>query len=199
MVVVLFSFGCTKGAPTFETLDSSNIPQPTFSGLTYKSVTTATPSATFPILGECDPRISGLLASAVGVSGSQSINSFAVSTVSVTCASDGKFSFTLKSLTDLGFTISDNRTYQVEVRGITDAGISRPSTIRILYLAPKRIFITSGGTQSNTVGPRLSIGTTFQAEVRLGHLINDYSNGAEMKAKTSASFIMKSGAAESAD
>lgn len=199
IVALMFSLGCTKGSPSFETLDIGNIPRPTFAGLSFKSVTTATPSATFAIQGECDRRISGLLATVVGISSAQGVNSVAVSGSSVTCASDQKFSFTLKSLAALGFAVSDNRTYEVELRAITDAGVSLPSTIRILYLTPKRIFITSGGTQSQTVGPRLSSGATYQAEVRLGHLINNYATAAEMKAKTSANFIMKSGAAESAD
>lgn len=204
LISVLFTFGCTKGAPSFETLDPSNIPQPLFSGLTYRSLTTATPTATFPVIGECDPRITGLLATVVGVSSAQSLSAISTAPVNVTCATNGKFSFTLTSLNAMGFSISDNRTYEVELRAVTDGGVSRPSVIRVLYLTPKRIYLTSGSTLSNTNAPRIAQGATFKAEVRLGHLMNDYPeltnvNATTMNIKSGANFTMKAGAAASAD
>lgn len=167
--------GCTKGNPTFSDLGSDNIPQPLFSGASSETLQSATATQTYVISGECDPKIESILATTVGLTTAQvSLNSLATtSSVSINCGTTGKFSFTLKSLTDLGFTIVDNRTYDIELRGVTSGGLSRSSLIHIVYSTgggpdAKQIKIISGATESNS-GPRLATSTSFNAVIRVSN------------------------------
>lgn len=197
------SLGCTKGIPTFQNLDGT-IPQPLFSGSTTKSYLTMTSTQTFDVSGQCDEKIRELVATPVGVNSTQStLAAMVTSGITVNCATNGTFSFQLKSLADLGFTLVDNSNYEIQLRGVTSGGISEPSTIRILYsttggAGPKRVVLTSGGTETTTSGERLATSANFKAEVRLDHRMNTYSTVSDhtsMTEKSSTSFKFKSGAA----
>ncbi|MGE3760338.1 MAG: hypothetical protein AB7H97_21415, partial [Pseudobdellovibrionaceae bacterium] len=129
-----------------------------------KNISTTSQSATFAISGECDSKIRSIVGSASGTNSTfDSLTSLAVSTVSVTCSTDGKFSFTLKSLTDLGYSINDGEIYEVQLRGVTSGGVSKPSYIKIAYSQGangRPILITSG---TNTI----TDGANLKAEVRI--------------------------------
>src|SRR5271156_4969907 len=106
------ALGCTKVNPNFNTLDQNVIPQPLFAGLNVKEISTQSSSQTSSIQGQCDPRITALTAAAQGINSTQSINTV-TSGIAVNCAGNGTFSFTLNSLSSLGYTIisgTDNTT-----------------------------------------------------------------------------------------
>ncbi len=209
VVVMMFSLGCTKGTPTFENLDNSTLPQPKLSGQTSKNVLTTSAGATSDISGECDPKIQDILATVVGVANSSSVGLSSIATsVLVKCSNSGTFSFTLKSLTNLGVTLVENKTYVIELRGVTIAGVSRPSQLNLLYAptggsGPKRFVLTSGGTESTSTGPRIATSTLYQAEVRIDHRSNFVADPTAERAaviqKTSTNYRMKIGSAASAD
>jgi hypothetical protein len=152
-------------------LNEDAIPRPKFSGSTTKNLATSDSSATFGIQGECDPKIRSILGSATGTNATfDSLSSLAVSGVTVTCATDGKFSFTLKSLSDLGFTVTEGETYEVQLRAETSGGTSKPSYIRIFYGASaggQRPILITSGTNTITDGTN-----TLKAEIRVGNRQN---------------------------
>lgn len=141
---------CTKAEPEFEALDPNSIPQPKFSGLTVKYLTTGSGALTFNISGECDPKIKSIAAAAVNGSATFSaLDSVANSAPTVTCAANGTFSFQMKSLNALGFApLVLGQTYEVQLKGMTSAGPSRASSIYILYsngVGNPNIRVTGGG------------------------------------------------------
>lgn len=146
-------------------LDEDAIPRPKFSGQTTKNIATSSKTATFAISGECDSKIRSIVGAATGTNSTfDSLSSLATSTVSVTCSTDGKFSFTMKSLTDLGFTVNDGETYEVQLRAMTSGGVSKPSYIKIAFTqgaSGRPILITSG---TNTVTDGVN---NLSAEVRI--------------------------------
>lgn len=201
--LALITLGCTKGTPNFTDLGADNLPQPMFSGKTSITIPTNNPAQTFAIVGQCDQKISDLLATANGTSSAFStIAALVNSPVIVNCATSGTFSFTLKSLTDLGYSPLDGHTYDIELRGVTTGGISHASVIHIAFTStgspdPKHIMITSGGTESGA-GPRIATGGTFKAEIRVGGKLNAYSDPSiqdAMTLKQGATFKMRSGVA----
>src|SRR3569623_1638265 len=127
-LAIVFSFitlGCTKGVPGFNTLDSSNLPQPLFSGATEESIVASSPLETFAISGDCDSRITDIAGSAEGTASTFStLSAMATSGVTVGCSSSGHFSFTLKSLTDLGYTPANGTSYNIDLRGVPSGGIA---------------------------------------------------------------------------
>lgn len=162
--------GCTKTAPEFEVLDEDRIPRPQFAGNTVLSLSTSNSASTFNIQGECDQKIRAIMGQAIGSAVSFSgLSALAVSGISVTCAADQKFSFTLKSLADLGFTPQAGETYEVQLRGETSAGISKPSSIKITFTAAglRTILAGPGGLQSPNVVATTGDGL-IKAEVRVG-------------------------------
>lgn len=153
-------------------LDEDRIPRPTFAGNTTIDLSTSSASGTFAISGECDQKIRAIMGQAVGTATIFStLSSLAVSSVSVTCATDQKFSFTLKSLTDLGFTPQAGETYEVQLRGETSAGISKPSSIKITFTngsnGVQPALASGGGLQSPNVISATGDGL-FKADVRVG-------------------------------
>lgn len=185
--------GCTKGTTEFTTLDSSNLPQPLFNGAMSTSLSATSDATTFSISGQCDSKIRSIQAQIIGVGDTQTdLNHVATSSPTVTCTSNGTFSFTLKSLADLGFTVAENQTYEVQLRGDTSVGLSNASTIMIKFNnpdsnAPVGTLVTLGGTESST-SSRQSTSTHFKAIVRVG-TAGDDANGTLMsthfKIKTS--------------
>jgi hypothetical protein len=196
------SLGCTKGTPDFSTLGSDSVPQPKFSGATETSLTATSPSQIFSISGDCDTNIRDITGTAVGTATAFStLTAMSTSGVTVNCSSTGTFSFTLKSLTDLGYTPVDGTTYDIQLRAITSGGTSNPSTIHIVYsssggASPNRILITSGGTESSS-GERISSGGGhFKAQIRVSNRINAYSSASTQDAmtlKTGGAYQMRSG------
>jgi hypothetical protein len=156
------SLACTKAATEFETLDQSSIPQPTFNGNTSRSFTTSNPAQTFSVSGECDTKIAGITASVIGGVSNVELSSIATA-VSVSCQTSGVFSFTLNSLTALGFTPSVGQTYIVELVADTPSGPSNPSQIRITYSSSltSPVLLSSGAT------PNASDGSRFSATLRV--------------------------------
>jgi hypothetical protein len=208
-VSALIALGCTKATPGFDTLDSSSIPQPLFSGATSETVSTTSNSTTFSISGTCDFKINSIVAQAVGAGSQGALSAVSVGTPTVDCQSSGKFSFTLKSLTDLGFSASENQTFVVNLYGMTTSGLSRASSINISFASPnsngpKRMILTSGGTESSSSGPRLATSTDFKAEIRVDHRMLNYANPSVTDAMTvqtssGGNFKAKIGAAASAN
>lgn len=187
--LVMFNLGCTKGKPDFASLGGDGLPQPMFSGSTQTSLTATTPAQTFSISGDCDPKIQDIAGQAVGTASIfATLAAMSTTAVTVDCANSGHFSFTLKSLSDLGYTPVNGKTYDIELRAITVAGVSNPSTIHILYSPgagpdPKRLLITSGSTLSGS-GARLSTGSNYKAEIRIG---------TRQAASTGATYQLRSG------
>jgi hypothetical protein len=205
-LVIVFSFitlGCTKGVPGFSTLDSSNLPQPLFSGATEETITASSPLQTFAISGDCDSRITDIAGSAEGTAKTFStLGAMAVSSVSIDCSASGHFSFTLKSLADLGFSPDSGLTYNVDLRAITNGGISNASVIHITYSPgagpdPKHILLTGGSTASSS-GERVALGSGIKATLRVSTRApasSDHSVADAMTTKTGTHIIMKMGPA----
>jgi hypothetical protein len=197
------TLGCTKGAPNFESLGADNIPQPLFSGATQETLNASSTSQTFSITGDCDSKIRDISGLAVGTTTAfSSLASLAVSAVTVACATTGHFSFTLKSLNDLGYTALSGQTYNIQLRAITSGGTSNPSTIHIAFSTaggpdPKHILLTSGATASTISGPRLATGLAFKAEIRVTNKVLNYGGATgtqdAMTLKSGTAFQMRSG------
>jgi hypothetical protein len=178
-LILIIASGCTGANPEFDTLNEDGIPRPTFSGAYLKQITTGDPNQTFSINGECNTKVRGINGMAVGTIGTFSSVSSLATSINVTCSSDGKFSFTMKSLTDLGYTVAEGTTYEIQLRSETSAGMSKPSSIKIYYSTTaggtRPIRITSGGIiggGESTVG----VGTTtgvFKANIRITNQMND--------------------------
>jgi hypothetical protein len=189
-VLAAATLGCTKGTAGFDLLDADSIPQPLFSGATIKAISTTSDSTTYLISGECDRKIRSIKARAVGVSASAGdLDGIAVSAPTVGCGSDGKFSFELKSLADLGYAAAEGGTYEVQLRGSTSAGLSNPSSIKITYVnanggGRKRVTVNAGG------GRRLASSASFKAEIRADFRGND-----SRDVQTSPGFKLKTGPA----
>src|SRR6185437_8728984 len=102
------------------------------------------------------------------------------------------------SLTDMGFTVADNSTYEIQIRGVTDGGISNPSTIEIRYGLPKQIVLTSGSALSTNTNPRLVTSTNFKGAIKVAHAVNNNAGGFQstadqMTLKTSTNYQMRTG------
>lgn len=171
-IILIFStaaavVGCTKSSPSFEGLDSSNLPQPLFNGRSSVIKETASPATLYQVDGQCDPRIRDIVASVrEGSSASGPLNTIATS-VSVQCATHGRFSFVLKSLTGLGITPAEGQTYHVDLRAVTLGGLSQASTINIHFSAlngpdEKHLLLTSGSAKEST-------SSSYSAVIRIGH------------------------------
>lgn len=195
-LMTALNLGCTKGAPNFASLGADNIPMPMFSGRTETSLTATSSTETFAISGDCDSKIRDITGQANGTATAfSSLAAMAASGVSVDCGATGHFSFTLKSLLDLGYTPVNGKTYDIQLRAVTSAGTSNPSTIHITYAAGGVPFtITSGGTASSSV-ERVATGSAFKAEIRIGHQINNGVQGTAdgMTLKTGTKFQMRAG------
>ncbi len=193
---LLVTAACTEGTPNFVTLDEDMIPRPKFSGAFVRTLQTYSDALTFQINGECDPKIRRLTGTAVGTSTTfANIDALTVSGISVSCSADQKFSFELKSLAALGYTVSEGTVYEIQLRGETSAGSSKPSFIRILYSAASGgvvpTLITAGGT-----GGHLAIGTSgVSASVRITNKMNQRSVASQQANSDEAS--LKSGPAGS--
>ena len=163
---------CTQATTDFEVLNEDSIPRPQFSGATTKSLQTSSDALTFQINGECDPKVRNIIGSAVGTASTFSnISALTVSGINVTCSTDRKFSFELKSLASLGYTVSEGSVYEIQLRSETSGGTSKPSFIRIRYTSAmggtRPTLITSGGT-----GSTLATGSGISASVRVTHKMN---------------------------
>ncbi len=175
-LILIVGTGCTEATPQFEDLGEEGIPRPKFSGSYLKQITTGDNLQTFQINGECDKKIRSINGFAVGTTSTfGSIHSLAVSGVNVTCSTDGKFSFELKSLSDLGYTVTEGSVYEIQIRSETSAGMSKASLIKILYSTTaggsRPIRISSGGILGGGDGARAS-GTAFKADIRVSHQLN---------------------------
>jgi hypothetical protein len=157
---------CSKGGtPELSVIDSRSIPWPTFNGNNQYNVATRSDKTTFHISGQCDPKITSLVGKAVGP-GSDWDTAIAVSSFTVRCAIDGTFSFDLKSLSDLGFTAVANGTYDVQLCGVTSAGLSQPSTIHITTLPGRNpVSVSAGSTGKNKVTDGTPTGLSAQLKV----------------------------------
>jgi hypothetical protein len=191
--------GCVKGTTDFSTLDSNSIPQPLFSGATSKDVRVTSLDQEVDLEGTCDFKISKITAQTVGVMAqSDQLSNIGVSGATLKCqSSPGTFSFRLKSLTALGFTPSENVPVEIHLRGVTSAGVSRVTTIRLTYSnpngdGPKGMVLTSGSTESGSTGQRIAVsdGTAaYRATIRVDHRINRMdSENMNTQMKTSASY-----------
>lgn len=180
---------CTKGQPDFQVINEDRIPQPTFLGATTKSIITASSTTDFLINGECDPKISDLKATALNPSVSaSSLREMTNSGLTITCPSNGKFQFELKSFSGLGISPTEGMVYEIDVQGITSAGLSRASKIRITYSTlvggEGHKQITSGSTRNARGGP-------FSANMRIVFKGNDYKLGVPSNVQTSAEDAFK--------
>jgi len=171
---LVMSMACTKATPDFEVLNEDSVPQPQFSGSTTKTLQTSSDSVTFQINGECDAKVRNITGSAVGTASTFSnMNSLTAAGLSVTCSMDKKFSFELKSLAALGYTVAEGQVYEIQLRSETSGGTSKPSYIRILYTSAAGgvhpILITSGGTGSTLA---TDVGSGISASVRVTNKMN---------------------------
>lgn len=118
----------------------------------------------------------------------------AVSGISTTCAQDGKFSFELKSLSALGFSVSEGAVFEIQLRAETSAGSSKPSSIKVLYTAgaggTRPMLITSGGSESALV-----TGGSLSASVRITNKLNRMPGSAQTSAEDA--FLKTGGTLES--
>jgi hypothetical protein len=180
ILIFFFSLACTKSQPDFAVIDEDNIPRPLFSGSTKKQLFTGNNNLTFKINGECDPKISEIKGTAIGTNyNAANMRELTVNDISLTCTSDGKFSFELKSLSNLGYTLTENSVYEIQLRGVTTAGMSKPSSILITYSTKlggaRPTLITSGSTGTQP----LTTTNGFSARIRIGNKSNgDISNPA---------------------
>ncbi len=201
--LILLSVGCTKGTPSFATLDENSVPQPTFGGgATLTNINVTSSAAPIPIAGDCDANITSLVAIPVAGNSAMSLASMVTGGVVVNCSSTGHFSFTLTNLSALGFVLADEQSYDVQLRGVTTGGISRPSIIHLKYspYKPERVMITSGSTDSAAGNPRLAVSTNFKAVVRIGHFSNaTLTNLNEPLIKSSTNYKYKGGVAGAVD
>jgi len=173
MIGMCSVLGCAKGTPTLETISDGSLPQPRFSGQTSKAFSTSV-DRTFDVQGECDPKIREIVAIAPTISSSNS-STITVGGINVSCSADGKFSLTLKKLQDMGFALASPSIYNIELRGITDGGISKASVISITYntaLGGTHLtLVTAGGTGANR--PTDGSPGGYSAEVRIGGKFNN--------------------------
>lgn len=200
------SLGCSKSEPTFDVLDSSSIPQPRFAGATEIRLTAANDGQTFSIHGQCDVKITSILAKIVKDNAIEGpLSAVTVSSPIMRCQTDGTFSMELKSLEALGITAEEGKTYQIQLRGVTIGGTSRASTIKVTYVTPngngpRRMTITSGGTESGiglNAQPRIATSANFKAVLRVDHRENA---GADTGlTQSSANFKAKIGVAADVD
>ena len=173
---LIIAVGCTKATPEFETLNEDSIPVPTFNGSKTKNIVTGNAGETFTINGECNAKIRDINGLAVGTASSfATLTGLATSAINVTCSTDGKFSFTLKSLTDLGYTPTEGTVYEIQIRGETSAGMSKASAIKILYStaagSSRPVRVVSGAVVGGADGTR-AVGSTFQGDFRVTHQAN---------------------------
>jgi hypothetical protein len=197
------ALGCTKGTPNFSDLGNADLPQPIFNGgSTEQSLTANTASQTFAISGTCDPKIRDITGFAVGTNSAfATLQAMSTGTVNVQCSTQGTFSFTLKSLTDLGYTPVNGQICDIQLRAVTKAGISNPSTIHITFSTtggadPKHLMITSGGTAG------FSTGGNFKARIRVTNKIVGYADSSvqdAMTLKAGTHFQMRTGFAAQGD
>lgn len=188
---------CTQATPDFEVLSEDSIPRPKFAGSTTKTLQTFSDSVTFQINGECDPKVRNIIGTAVGTATTFSnMNSLTVAGLNVTCSTDKKFSFELKSLSALGYTATEGRVYEIQLRSETSGGTSKPSYIRILYTSAaggiRPTLITSGGTGSTLA----SHASGISASVRVTNKINRAPTSAQ--ASPESAFLKTSGSGISA-
>lgn len=208
VAIFLTAVGCTKTTPEFAVLDQNNIPQPMFNGSTSMNAILTSATETFAIQGQCDPKIHAIEAMVVGPnSGFVSANAISNSGFTLACATSGTFSMTLKTLAGLGLAVVENSNYEIDLRAVTAGGISNSSRIHLHYstagaTGPKRLLLTSGATASSSAAPRIATSPNFKAEVRVDHMLNDYSSTSSQDAmalKTSTNFRMKTGPAAEND
>lgn len=206
--LLFFAVACTKAKPSLQVLDSRNVPQPRFSGQTILNITVRSSATTLDVTGECDVKIRSLQAEVSGVSDFNDVSSVAAASPAITCGQDGKFAFTLKSLADLGFASPmEGQIYSIFLRALSSGGTSLASEIRILYSTPngngpRRMSLTSGGTESNSGAPRLATSTHFQAEIRVDHRLVDMGtspNANSNQLQTGSHFKLKIGSGAAAD
>ena len=166
---------CTKATPEFDLLDPNAIPQPKFDGATVKHLTTGSGALTFSITGECDPKIKSIQAKAINASAMFSaLDSVATSLPTVNCSSNGTFSFTLKSLTGLGYSpLTLGNTYEIQFKGLTSAGLSNPSSIYILYsngVGNPHMRLAGGGVHGGGQNASRAVGIGFQADLHVNYI-----------------------------
>ncbi len=181
--ILLSGVACTKATPEFDLLDENAIPQPKFSGSTVKSITTSSSGVTFLISGECDPKIRSISAMAVGQSSSFSdLGSLISGTAAVECSSKGTFSFQLKSLSDIFANVKMGETYEIQLRGVTSAGSSKPSYIRISYQSPTGnpyVTIAAGGIHGGAEVANKASGAGFKADIFVRHMGKTFPGAAQ--------------------
>lgn len=154
--LIIATFGllsaCSKGQPAFQLISDEAIPRPTMEKSYVKHITTGDSSRTFDIAGECHPKVSDIKATVVGSSASALSLRESAQNVTIACSSNQTFNFTLRNLTDLGFTIADNTTYEIQLQSVTSAGLSKPSSILIRFKqnagGEKAISVVSGASKS---------------------------------------------------
>jgi len=166
--------GCSKATPTFDLLDEGAIPMLKFNGATVKNLSTTSAAQDFTINGECDRKVSSIKGQTVGVTNAySSLSEFSVTVPQILCSSAGTFSFKLKSLTDLGIASPvDGNRYEVRLRGMTSAGLSRPSVIYITFgtgMGNKHIRIASGGVHGGGDNAMRAQDAAFKAEISVSH------------------------------
>lgn len=193
LVISFLAAACTKANPEFALLDG-NLPQPKFNGSTTKTIHTTSDSDTFNIAGECDPKIKSLTMKPVGLSAVFApADIFTVTPATVNCASNGAFTFELKSISGLGY-ISAGPDYEIQVRGVTVLGEGPSSFIRIHFsnpVAAPRLLMSGGGVHGFGQDANRMSSANFTLEVRLG-TIHDPNANAQL---SSANFAARIGAA----
>lgn len=182
LFILSLNFACTEAIPGFSDGESTNIPQPTFSGKTdhsQKVLSSVTPIA---VQGECDPRTQSLQMKIDGFKGWSSVSDLSTSSVLVDCK-NGKFQFTLMSLGEMGvWDTSKKFNFKLEARSVTTAGYSKAGALTLLYDPPGK---SQPPGSAVTAGGREVSSTSFQLRGR----IREQSGGVV----TSPSFKVRSG------
>ncbi len=186
LVFATICSGCTDTIPEFEGLDPSQLPRPLFSGKTINTMTLTSLSENLLISGECDSRVSGLKAQIIGFKKWDEISEFTFDPFDSDCK-DEKFSFSLKSLSQMGFNPSSQFSLNLELKSVTVAGDSLASTVTLIYIpagksSPPGMHISSSGGVSS------SASYVVKSSVKFSHNNN----------QSSASYILKTGQANHA-
>lgn len=166
-LIAFFATACSKISPEFSGEGSINIPQPTINGTTNYKAKIQAPSKTTQITGECDSRIQAIEARMQGQPSFSHLSNVSKDTPSINCENNS-FSFNVPSLIDMDWDLNQSQKVVIELRGFTQAGYSKATTIALDYTPVKislpGFAITAGGDFATS-----GAGTKAQTSILFGN------------------------------